>query len=68
MQAQGDGKLVSFSAAASSAPRSKRYGPPGASHQISQMFGADQKAGKDAIARYRPVTAEPVGPHVVQRS
>ena len=28
--------------------------------QVSQMFAADQKAGKDVMARYRPVSAEPV--------
>jgi hypothetical protein len=65
MQAHGDGKLVSFSAgrvlraalkevqaAGKAAGKSPRH--------ISQMFGADQKAGKDVMARYRPVAAEPV--------
>jgi hypothetical protein len=69
MQAQGDGKLVSFSAglvleaalkevhaAGEAAGRSPR--------QVSQLFAADRKAGKDVMARYRPVTAGAVGPHV----
>lgn len=69
MQAQGDGKLVSFSAgrvlgaalkevqaAGKAAGKSPRY--------VSQMFGADHKAGKDAMARYRPVTDGPVRPGV----
>ena len=69
MQAQGDGKLVSFSAglvleaalkevqaAGKAAGRSPR--------QVSQLFAADRKAGKDVMARYRPVTAESVVPHV----
>jgi len=67
MQAQGDGKLISFSAgrvldaalkevqaAGKAAGRSPRH--------ISQMFAADRKAGKDLMARYRPITAGPVGP------
>ena len=67
MQAQGDGKLVSFSAGRILGAALKEVQAAGQAagkspRQVSQMFGADQKAGKDAMARYRPVTAEPVRP------
>ena len=69
MQAQGDGKLVSFSAGRILGAALKEVQAAGQAagkspRQVSQMFGADQKAGKDAMARYRPVTAEPVRPRV----
>lgn len=69
MQAQGDGKLVSFSAGRVLGDALKEVQAAGKAagkspRQVSQMFGADQKAGKDAMARYRPVTAEPVRPRV----
>ena len=69
MQAQGDGKLVSFSAgrvlrAALQEVQAAGKAAGKSPRQVSQMFGADQKAGKDAMARYRPVTAEPVRPRV----
>jgi hypothetical protein len=69
MQAQGDGKLVSFSAGRvlEAAPKEVQAAGKAAGkspHQVSQMFGADHKAGKDAMARYRPVTAEFARPRV----
>ena len=69
MQAQGDGRLVSFSASRILGAALKEVQAAGKAagrspRQVSQMFGADQKAGKDAMARYQPVTAEPVRPRV----
>jgi hypothetical protein len=69
MQAQGDGKLVSFSAGRVLRAALKEVQAAGKAagkspRQVSQMFRADQKAGKDAMARYRPVRAEPVRPRV----
>jgi hypothetical protein len=73
MQAQGDGKLVSFSAGLVLGAALKEVQAAGEAagkspRQVSQMFGADQRAGKDTMARYQPVTAEPVRPDVVQCS
>ncbi len=69
MQAQGDGKLVSFSAGRVLEAALKEIQAAGKAagkspRQVSQMFAADQKAGKDVMARYRPVSAKPVGPYV----
>jgi uncharacterized protein YbjT (DUF2867 family) len=65
MQAQGDGKLVSFSAGRVLGDALKEVQAAGKSpREVSQMFAADQKARKDAMARYRPVRAEPVPPPV----
>jgi hypothetical protein len=69
MQAQGDGKLVSFSAGRILGAALKEVQAAGQAagkspRQVSQMFGADQKAGRNAMARYLPVTAEPVRPGV----
>ena len=69
MQALGDGKLVSFSAGRVLGDALKEVQAAGKAagkspRQVSQMFGADQKAGKDAMARYRPVRAGPVRPRV----
>jgi hypothetical protein len=69
MLAQGDGKLVSFSAALVLEAALKEVQAAGEAagkspRQVSQMFAADRRAGKDVMARYRPVMAEPVGPHV----
>jgi hypothetical protein len=65
LQAQGDGKLVSYSAGTILRAALKEVQAAGKAagkspRQVSQMFGADQKAGTDALARYRPVSAEPV--------
>jgi hypothetical protein len=69
MLAQGDGKLVSFSAGLVLEAALKEVQAAGKAagkspRQISQMFAADRRAGKDIMARYRLVTAERVGPHV----
>ena len=70
MQAQGDGKLVSFSAglvleAALREVQAAGEAAGKSPRQVSQMFAADRRAGIDVMARYRPVTAEPVRrPHV----
>ena len=69
MRAQGDGKLVSFSAGCVLRAALKEVQAAGQAagkspRHVSQMFGADQEAGKDVMARYRPVTAEPVRPRV----
>jgi hypothetical protein len=69
MQAQGDGKLVSFSAGLVLGAALREVQAAGKAagispRQVSQMFGADHKAGKDALARYQPVTAEPERPRV----
>ena len=69
MQAQGDGKLVSFSAGRVLEAALKEIQAAGKAagkspRQVSQLFAADQKAGKDVMARYRPVSAKPVGPYV----
>jgi hypothetical protein len=69
MQAQGDGKLVSFSAgrvlrAALQQVQAAGKAAGKSPRQVSQMFGADQKAGTDAMARYLPLPAEPLGPQV----
>ena len=69
MQAQGDGKLVSFSAGRVLGDALKEVQAAGKAagmspRQVSQMFVADRKAGEDAMARYRPVRAEPAHPPV----
>jgi hypothetical protein len=69
MQAQGDGKLVSFSAGLVLEAALKEVQAAGKAagkspRQVSQLFASDRKAGKDVMARYQPVTAESVGPHV----
>jgi hypothetical protein len=69
MHAQGDGKLVSFSAGRVLEAALKEIQAAGKAagkspRQVSQMFAADQKAGKDVMARYRQVSAEAVGPYV----
>jgi hypothetical protein len=69
LQAQGNGKLVSFSAGRVLGAALKEVQAAGQAagmspRHVSQMFGADQKAGKDAMARYQPVTAEPVRPSI----
>jgi hypothetical protein len=69
MQALGDGKLVSFSAGLVLGAALKEVQAAGEAagkspRQVSMLFGADHKAGKDAMARYLPVTAGAVVPRV----
>jgi hypothetical protein len=69
MQAQGDGKLVSFSAGLVLGAALKEVQAAGKAagkspRQVSLFFSADHKAGKDAMARYLPVTAGTVLPGV----
>jgi hypothetical protein len=64
MQAQGDGKLVSFSAGRVLEAALKEIQAAGKAagkspRQVSQMFASDQKAGKDVMARYRPSRPSP---------
>jgi hypothetical protein len=69
MQAQGDGKLVSFSAGLVLGAALKEVQAAGEAagkspRQVSQLFGSDHRAGIDAMARYLPVTVGSALPRI----